>query len=65
MNFKEWFERQDDVGNILGLEGYASQKAWDYQQAKIDELNKTINQLKQEKLDHINRMNKLLYGDVK
>jgi hypothetical protein len=42
MTFKEWFESQDDVGNVLGLEGYASQKAWDYQQTKIDELQERI-----------------------
>jgi ABC-type Fe3+-hydroxamate transport system substrate-binding protein len=41
-SFDEWFDDQDDVGCMLGLEGHASQKAWDYQQQRIDELQKRI-----------------------
>lgn len=43
MDFEEWFESRDDIGCIIGLEGYAAEQAWNARQAEIDALKKRIN----------------------
>lgn len=44
MDFEEWFESRDDIGCIIGLEGYAAEEAWNARQAEIDALKKRINE---------------------
>lgn len=38
MDFEEWFESRDDIGCLIGLEGYAAEEAWNARQAEIDAL---------------------------
>ena len=42
MDFEEWFESQDDIGCLIGLEGYAAKEAWNARQAEIDALKAKI-----------------------
>ena len=42
MDFEEWFESQDDIGCLIGLEGYAAKEAWDARQAEIDALKARV-----------------------
>ena len=42
MDFKEWFESRDDIGCLIGLEGYAAKKAWNARQAEIDALKARV-----------------------
>lgn len=56
MDFKEWFESRDDIGCLIGLEGYAAEEAWNARQAEIDALKDKIDAVidyikKQERAD--------------
>ena len=42
MDFNEWFESRDDLGCLIGLEGYAAEQAWNARQAEIDALKAKI-----------------------
>ena len=42
MDFNEWFESRDDIGCLIGLEGYAAEQAWNARQAEIDALKAKI-----------------------
>ena len=42
MDFNEWFESRDDLGCLIGLEGYAAEQAWNARQAEIDALKSKI-----------------------
>jgi len=43
MDFEEWFESRDDIGCLIGLEGYAAKEAWNARQVEIDTLKDKIN----------------------
>jgi len=45
MDFEEWFESRDDIGCLIGLEGYAAKEAWNARQA---ELKKAVLSLRNE-----------------
>lgn len=49
MDFEEWFESRDDIGCLIGLEGYAAKEAWNARQAEIDALKEKLKKLE----DHI------------
>ena len=48
MDFEEWFESRDDIGCLIGLEGYAAKEAWNARPAEIDALKAKINEAKEE-----------------
>lgn len=41
-DFKEYWKNYEDENYVLGSEEYCAQQAWKHQQAKIDDLQKTI-----------------------
>lgn len=45
MDFEEWFESRDDIGCLIGLEGYAAKEAWNARQAEIDALKAKIEEI--------------------
>ena len=45
MDFNEWFESRDDLGCLIGLEGYAAEQAWNARQAEIDALKSKIEEI--------------------
>lgn len=51
MDFEEWFESQDDIGCLIGLEGYAAEQAWNARQAEIDKLKMSNHYLSVQVLD--------------
>lgn len=66
MDFEEWFESRDDLGCLIGLEGYAAKEAWDARQAEIDALKAKIDDafLENAKLKHVIDQVKLHNGSL-
>lgn len=66
MDFEEWFESRDDIGCLIGLEGYAAEEAWNARQAEIDALNAKIDDafLENAKLKHVIDQVKLHNGSL-
>ena len=66
MDFKEWFESRDDLGCLIGLEGYAAEEAWNARQAEIDALKAKIDDafLENAKLKHVIDQVKLHNGSL-
>ena len=52
MDFNEWFESRDDLGCLIGLEGYAAEEAWNARQAEIDALKAKIEEIVKLVHDH-------------
>ena len=52
MDFEEWFESRDDIGCLIGLEGYAAEEAWNARQAEIDALKAKIEEIVKLVHDH-------------
>ena len=52
MDFEEWFESRDDIGCLIGLEGYAAEEAWNARQAEIDALKAKIDEIVKLVHDH-------------
>ena len=52
MDFNEWFESRDDLGCLIGLEGYAAEQAWNARQAEIDALKAKIDAIVKLVHDH-------------
>ena len=52
MDFNEWFESRDDIGCLIGLEGYAAEQAWNARQAEIDALKAKIEEIVKLVHDH-------------
>lgn len=73
MNYEEWFKSLNENGYttyFLGQEGKVSKEAWDYQQVKIDNLQKqaitqgqNFNDLAQ-KLKDVEYFNQKLQGQI-
>ena len=57
MDFEEWFESRDDIGCLIGLEGYAAEQAWNARQAEIDALKAKIDELEKWSEFHIEDYN--------
>lgn len=66
MDFNEWFESRDDLGCLIGLEGYAAEEAWNARQAEIDALKAEIDDafLENAKLKHVIDQVKLHNGSL-
>ena len=52
MDFEEWFESRDDIGCLIGLEGYAAEEAWNARWAEIDALKAKIEEIVKLVHDH-------------
>lgn len=66
MDFNEWFESRDDLGCLIGLEGYAAEEAWNARQVEIDVLKAKIDDvfLENAKLKHVIDQVKLHNGSL-